>query len=107
MNEELKDALRTRGAFTHGCTARFKSAKAQLEAFDASSRCSIKADGIKRTEADTDALVTCASGREKLVSALIEAEAELSGCQVGNQCLLAETSLVCAEVAAMSRIAGQ
>ena len=107
MNEELKEALKERGVFTREHMLRYRTAKARLEAFDAASRNATRADGVKRTEADIDALVTVMAGRGELVSDLARADAELEGCKVATQCLLAEVSLVCSETAAMSRIAGQ
>ena len=104
MNEELKDALKTQGERVRTAYARAMFAKNALEAFDAQSRNAIKADGVKRTEADTDALVTVAAGRAALLEGLVKATSELEGTKVDTQCLLAQVSLVCAETAAMSRI---
>ena len=104
MNEELKYSLTKQGMKVRVSYARYNMAKADLEKFDAQSRNAIKADGVKRTEADTDALVTVAMGRAELVETLVKAGAELEGDKVDTQCLLAHVSLVCAETAAMSRI---
>lgn len=104
MNDAMKEALGTQGARVMGAVLRYKTAKAALEVFDANSRNAVKADGVKRTEADTDALVTVATGRSMLVDALCKSEAELEGYKTDTQCLLAHVSLVCSETAAMSRI---
>ena len=104
MNEELKEALETQGTTIRNAMFRYNTAKTALEAFDAKSRNAIKADGVKRTESDTDALVTVAAGRTELAAALVIANAELEGHKVNTQCLLAHVSLVCSETAAMSRI---
>lgn len=104
MNEELKEALRAQGDNVRAAYARANVAKNTLEAFDAQSRNAIKADGVKRTEADTDALVTVAAGRAGLVNDVSKTAADLEGTKVETQCLLAHVSLVCAETAAMSRI---
>ena len=104
MNDELKDALRNQGAVIKNAMLRFNTAKNALEAFDANTRNAVKADGVKRTEADTDAMVTVAAGRANLTAALVIAYSELEGYKVDTQCLLAHVSLVCSETAAMSRI---
>lgn len=104
MNEELKDALMTQGERVRGAYVRATTAKNALEAFDAQSRNAIKADGVKRTEADTDALVTVAAGRVALAADVAQTAADLEGTKADTQCLLAHVSLVCAETAAMSRI---
>lgn len=104
MNDELKDALRNQGTVVKNAMLRFNRAKSALEAFDANTRNAVKADGVKRIEADTDALVTVAAGRANLVATMVIAAAELEGCKVDTQCLLAHVSLVCSETAAMSRI---
>ena len=107
MNDELKTALRSQRDMVSGAVTRYENAKANLDRFDANARVAIKADGVKRTEADTDALVLADAKRITLEIALIEAKAELESVKVNTQCLLAEVSLVCSETAAMSRIAGQ
>ena len=104
MNEELKDALKTQGERVRTAYVRATFAKNALEAFDAQSRNAIKADGVKRTEADTDALVTVAAGRVAMVADVAQTVADLEGTKADTQCLLAHVSLVCAETAAMSRI---
>ena len=104
MNEEVKEGLRTQPTKMFNATLRYRTAKTALERFDAASRNSVKADGVKRTEADTDAMVTVAEGRQTLAKEFAEAEAEMNATEAQTKCLLAEASLVSAETAAMSRI---
>ena len=104
MNEDLKDALKTQGKKVREAILRAETAKIDLETFDANTRIAVKADGVKRTEADTDAAVTVAQGRAPLVNAAILGKADLEGVKTDTQCLLAHVSLVCSETAAMSRI---
>ena len=104
MNQELKDALKTQGEKVRTTMLRAESAKIDLETFDANSRISVKADGAKRTESDTDAAVMVAAGRSPLAVAAGTAKADLEGVKTDTQCLLAHVSLVCSETAAMSRI---
>ena len=104
MNEDLKDALKTQGEKVRMTMLRAESAKIDLETFDAHTRIAIKADGVKRTESDTDAAVAVAHGRAPLVTAAILGKADLEGVKTDTQCLLAHVSLVCSETAAMSRI---
>lgn len=104
MNEELKAALTSQGTKVREAVLRAETAKSALETFDANTRISVKADGVKRTEADTDAAVTVAAGRSPLVVAAARAKADLEGVKTDTQCLLAHVSLVCSETAAMSRI---
>ena len=104
MNQELKAALMSQGERVRTATLRAETAKSVLENFDAQSRLAIKADGAKRTEADTDAAVTTALHREKVLLPAIDTKAELEGAKTDTQCLLAHVSLVCSETAAMSRI---
>ena len=104
MNDEVKEGLRTQPKRVYDATLRYRTAKTALEAFDAASRNTVKADGVKRTEADTDAMVTTAEGRNAMTRAFAEAEAEMNATEAQTKCLLAEASLVSAETAAMSRI---
>ena len=104
MNEELKAALTSQGTKMREAVLRAETAKSALETFDANNRISVKADGVKRTEADTDAAVMVAAGRSPLVVAAGTAKADLEGVKTDTQCLLAHVSLVCSETAAMSRI---
>jgi len=104
MNEELKEKLRGRGLAVGGALFRYRTAKACLVTFDANARIAVKADGVKRTESDTDAAVLADPKRAPLEAAAIGAEAELEGAKTDTQCILAEVSLVCSETAAMSRI---
>lgn len=104
MNDDLKIALQSQGERMREAILRADNAKSALETFDAHSRTAIKADGVKRTEADTDALVTIVANRAAMESAMIVAKAELEGVKVDTQCLLARVSLICSETAAMSRI---
>lgn len=107
MNEDLKSALQTQGPRTGQAIHAYETKKANLDAFDANSRIKIKSDGVKRTESETDAMVIASDGRAPLVAEMIAAKAEMEGMKTDTQCLLAHVSLVCAETAAMSRIAGQ
>lgn len=104
MNQELKDALRGQGTKVREAMIRAEASKVALDTFDANSRISVKADGVKRTESDTDAAVMVAAGRSPLVVAAGTAKADLEGVKTDTQCLLAHVSLVCSETAAMSRI---
>ena len=104
MNEEVKLELKTQPKHVYNATLRYRDAKTALETFDAASRNTIKADGMKRTEADTDALVLVAEGRAAAARAFALAEAEMNATEAKTKCLLAEASLVSAETAAMSRI---
>ena len=104
MNTELKAALTSQGAKVREAVLRAEAAKRALEAFDANTRISVKADGVKRTESDTDAAVMVAPGRSPLAVAAGTAKADLEGVKTDTQCLLAHVSLVCSETAAMSRI---
>ena len=104
MNEELKAALTSQGTKMREAVLRAETAKIDLETFDANTRIAVKADGVKRTEADTDAAVAVAQGRAPLVNAAILCKADLEGVKTDTQCLLAHVSLVCSETAAMSRI---
>jgi len=104
MNEELKTALTSQGMKVREAMIRAEASKVALDTFDANSRISVKADGVKRTESDTDAAVMVAAGRSPLVVAAGTAKADLEGVKTDTQCLLAHVSLVCSETAAMSRI---
>lgn len=104
MNEELKAALRGQGTKVREAMIRAEASKVALDTFDANTRISVKADGAKRTESDTDAAVMVAAGRPPLVVAAGTAKADLEGVKTDTQCLLAHVSLVCSETAAMSRI---
>ncbi len=104
MNQELKDALRSQGEKVRNAVLRAELTKSALESFDAQSRVAIKADGVKRTEADMDAAVITAPTREKALLPAIDSKADLEGVKTDTQCLLAHVSLVCSETAAMSRI---
>ena len=104
MNTELKERLRAQPRKVYEASARYRAAKTELETFDAASRVAVKADGVKRTEADTDALVLMAKGRGDIVKKFVLAEADMNGAETQTKCLLAEASLVSAETAAMSRI---
>lgn len=105
-NDELKLALQGTGKEVYAATRQYGTAKSALKLFDANTRVAVKADGVKRTEAETDALVLIAQGRAPLDSELIEAEAALAGVKTDAENLLALASMACAETAAMSRIAG-
>jgi hypothetical protein len=107
MNEELKKTLKGQRTLVYGAMLRFRHAKTKLEGFDATARVAIRADGVKRTESDVDALVLADPKRAPLEAEYAEAEAELSAVKVDTDCLLANVSLVCSETAAMSRVAGQ
>ena len=104
MNDELKDKLHGQGKLVGRAHFCFKTAKADLARFDANARIAVKADGVKRTEADTDAVVIADPKRAPLESAAIGSEAALEDAKTDTACLLAEVSLVCSETAAMSRI---
>jgi|GEM_PF-1148997 len=104
MNEELKAALTSQGERVRNAVRRAELTKSALESFDAQSRVAIKADGLKRTEADVNAAVITAPTREKALLPAIDSKADLEGVKTDTQCLLAHVSLVCAETAAMSRI---
>ncbi len=104
MNEGLKERLDSQGTRTRVATLAHNVAKTKLEAFDAHSRVATRADGVKRTEADTDAIVAVAHGRSGLVDAFNRAKADMDATDVETKCLIAHVSLVCAEVAAVSRI---
>lgn len=105
MNDELKTRLDNQGMVVYGAAIRYESAKEKLDKFDAERRLAAKADGVKRTEAEVDAIVTASEGRGPLLEAFAEAKAAYDAVKTGTQCLLAKVSLVCAETAAMSRIA--
>lgn len=107
MNEELKTTLQGQGMRMSGAVRRYEHAKGALDLYDAQNRIKVKADGVKRTESEVDALVVSAEGRGPLTADLIDAKAELEGVKTASQCVLAECSLICSETAAMSRIAGQ
>lgn len=107
MNDAVKDALKEQGPEVGAAVYRYKTAKAALDKFDANTRKTVKADGVKRTVDEVDALVLLAEGRDALVEDANAAEAAYEAVRTGTQCLLAEVSLVCSETAAMSRIAGQ
>ena len=107
MNEELKTALRAQRGLVFGATLRFRTAKTALEAFDATNHTAFRADGVKRTESDIDALVLADPRRTNMVAEFATAEAELTAVKVDTDCLLANVSLVCAETAALSRVAAQ
>ncbi len=104
MNEELKEKLRKQGKTVGEAIFRHRTAKGELARFDATARLAVKSDGMKRTEADTDAAVLADPKRASLEVELIATEAELEQVKTDTQCILAEVSLVCAETAAMSRI---
>ena len=104
MNTELKAALTSQGMKMREAVLRAETTKSALETFDANTRISVKADGVKRTESDTDAAVMVAAGRSPLAVAAGMAKADLEGVKTDTQCLLAHVSLVCSETAAMSRI---
>ena len=104
MNEGLKEALKTQGQKMRNALYCADMAKAALDKFDANTRIAVKGDGLKRTEADTDAAVLSAPKRDTLAATVSETKSELEGVKVDTQCLLAEVSLVCSETAAMSRI---
>ena len=104
MNEEIKQRLQSQPKAVYDATLRYREAKTALETFDAASRNTVKSDGVKRTEADTDALVLTAKGRKEQAQAFASAEAEMNAVDAQTKCLLAEASLVSAETAAMSRI---
>ena len=105
-NDEIKLALQGQGGKVYASTLAYGEAKSALKLFDANSRVAVKADGVKRTEAETDALVLTAEGRGPLEKALAEAEAALAAVKSDSENLLALASMACAETAAMSRIAG-
>lgn len=107
MNDAVKKALKEQSVDVGAAVSHYKTAKAALDKFDANTRKAIKADGVKRTVDEVDALVLLAEGRDALVEAVNAAEAVYEATKTGTQCLLAEVSLVCSETAAMSRIAGQ
>ena len=107
MNDELKASLKDQASEVGAAGYRYKTAKAALDKFDANTRKTVKADGVKRTVDEVDALVLLAEGRDALVEAVNNAEAAYEALRTRTQCLLAEVSLVCSETAAMSRIAGQ
>lgn len=110
MNEELKTALDGQGKRVRDAVLRAETAKSALETFDANSRNAIKAGGIPAgwakapTDDDAKTLVLATAGRAPLVAARIEAFADSEGIEAETKCLLAKTSLVCSETAAMSRI---
>ena len=104
MNEEIKEKLRGQGKKVGEAYFRFKTAKADLARFDASTRVAVKADGVKRTEADMDAVVSIDPKRGPLERAAIVTEADKEAFDTDTKCLLAEAGLVSAEVSAMSRI---
>jgi len=104
MNDGLKEKLHGQGKLVGDSILRHKTAKAALATFDAHSRTAVKADGVKRTEADTDAAVLTTANRVSVEQAAIVAEAEMEATKTDTACLLAEVSLVCSETAAMSRI---
>ena len=104
MNEELKGALRSQGERVRNATRRYEESKLGLDTFDANSRIAVKADGVKRTESDTDAAVMALEARSALAGEAALAKAYLEGIKTDTQCLLAHVSLVCSETAAMSRI---
>ena len=109
MNEELKTELHEQGDKARNALFRKKAAAKSLELFDANSRIAILAKyAPKEPTLDTaKAYVLKAKGREKLVAEAIATEADYEGVETHTKCLLALASLTCAEVAAMSRIAGQ
>lgn len=105
MNEELKEQLKTQGKRISVATHNYEASKQALEQFDANSRVAVRADNVKRTEADVDALVLSNVGRLPLFEQYCENKAELEGLKTDTQCLLAHVSLICSETAALSRIA--
>lgn len=109
MNEELKERLYGQGKKVFEATRRFENAKASLESIKGAARAGIRearasAREKPLNEADTDALVACDGGCIKAAAAHADAKAELEAIKTDSANLLAEASLVCAEVAAMSRI---
>ena len=102
--EETRARLIGQRALVYGAMMRFENAKAKLDAYDAGARVKIRADGVKRTESDVDAMVISDPQRAPLEAEMIASKAEMESLKVDTQCLLAQASLDCAEVAAMSRI---
>jgi len=105
MNDEIKTQLDNQGNKIRVAFLRCDTSKAGLDAYDAQTRNRVRADGVKRTEADIEALVISDLDRPGLLSMYLEAKAEYEGAKVETQCLLAKVSLVCSEIAAASRIA--
>lgn len=105
MNEELKVALQSQGPRMAAVVGQYETAKNALETFDANSRIKVKADGVKRTESEVDAMVQVVDGRPPLVEAMIAAKAALEGVKTDGMCLISHVGLICAETGAAGRIA--
>jgi len=104
MNDDLKEKLKTQGKAVYEATLRFEHCKMKLEKFDANSRLSVRATGVKLTESDVGAHILVAEERLLMATPVNEAKAELDGVKEDTKCLLALAALTCAEIAANSRI---
>lgn len=102
--DDLKAKLRGQRALIRCALVREGNAKVALKTFDANTWNRIRGDGVKRTEADVNALVQIEPGRAGLEADLINAGAEAESLKVDTQAMLAEASIVCSEIAALSRI---
>lgn len=100
MNEELKERLRAQGKRVADAVTLYENDKNALEVFDASTAVCAG----KMTEKQLDVIVKSAEGRNALTSPLAISKGELEGIKKETECLIAEASLVCSEIAAASRI---
>ena len=109
MNEDLKGKLRGQGRTVFEATRRFEHAKLEMDKAYAASRVAVRekraaANEKPLNEADTDALADIDPAYCAAAVRHADAKAELEAVKADTECLLAEASLACAEVAAMSRI---